>query len=138
MTWPRRMQRRRRPNEPMITIARVINESDMAVSMILWYECGIETDTISGMFLMTGTIRSLPTIEVVAERSATAEPASRRRSQVTEVLWLPTQHIDQQELRLQRRARRQALALMVASSLFTLLVLYAAWTMLHGAAGTLS
>lgn len=138
MTWPCRMQRRRRPHEAMITIARVINESDMAASMILWYEYGVETDSTSGMFLMTGTIRSLPTIEVVAERSVKADVAPRLRSQVTEVLWLPTQHIDHQELQLQRRARRQALALMVASSLFTLLVLYAAWMMLHGSAGTLS
>lgn len=53
-------------------------------------------------------------------------------AQVAETWMRTTQIPNAEETRLRRRARRQALALMVASSLLSILVLYGLWTLLRG------
>jgi hypothetical protein len=56
----------------------------------------------------------------------------RNRPAVTERIWLAPDVPDAIEKGLRRRARRQGLALMVASSFVSILALYGAWWLLHG------
>lgn len=81
---------------------------------------------------MSGHTRLLSKAEVVADVAAKTEFPLHRGSPLPEILWFPGAHRDREEKRLQARARRQALALMVASSVIMILVLYGACAMLHG------
>lgn len=81
---------------------------------------------------MSGTGRSLSTAEVVAEHPTRLEVAPRTGSYGTVISYrFRMQPDDLRERRLRRTARRQALLLMLASSVVTVLVLYGAWSLLH-------
>lgn len=68
---------------------------------------------------------------LIAEASDTAAARSRRRERVIEAWDLAPEIPDAIERGLRRRARRQALALMIASSLASILALYGVWTLLR-------
>lgn len=87
---------------------------------------------------MPGNLRLLPKAEVVAPRLARAEFAPRPKSSANRVLRFPAIQLDRQERRLQGRARRQALALMVGSSLIMILILYGVFVVFRGVIAGLS
>lgn len=74
---------------------------------------------------------SSPMAKFVAEAPNEGEVHTRRRVQVVEAWQADREPSDAVESRLRRRARRQALALMVASSLASVLALYAMWVLLR-------
>lgn len=68
----------------------------------------------------------------VAEPSVKIDVAARRRLNHAQALQDRLEHHDAVENGLRRRARRQGLTLMIASSLLSILVLYGIWTLLSG------
>jgi hypothetical protein len=68
----------------------------------------------------------------VADPPVNPDATRVRETRIAESWRHARQIPDVQESRLRRRARRQALALMVASSLVSILALYGIWTLLRG------
>ena len=67
---------------------------------------------------------------LVAEAPAPNPNLIRHRMRVMEWRWLAPEIPDATESRLRRRARRQALAMMVASSCISVMALYGVWRLL--------
>jgi len=80
---------------------------------------------------MPGRDTRLSAAGLVAEPSAQNERPMPYRAPVTQRAFLAPDVPDATEIKLRRRARRQALALMLASSVMSLVVLYGAWRLLH-------
>jgi hypothetical protein len=68
---------------------------------------------------------------LVADPPVQDKRISQYRAPVTERAWLAPAVPDATEKKLRRRARRQALALMVASSFVSVMALYGVWRLLH-------
>jgi hypothetical protein len=66
---------------------------------------------------------------IVAEVSANSNVVGPRRARVIELRQYTTRHPDAQEARLRRRDHRIALALMIGSSLVSLLALLGIWVL---------
>jgi hypothetical protein len=86
-----------------------------------------------GTFLMPASDNRSSVHGYVADPPANPDVTRLRGAHIA-ATWQRAQHIpDAQETRLRRRARRQAVALMVASSVISILALYGIWTLLRGA-----
>jgi len=68
---------------------------------------------------------------IVAEATVDDLARARRRARAVESRKPAREIPDANEAGLQRRARRQALALMIASGLVSILALYGVWTLLR-------
>jgi len=69
---------------------------------------------------------------LVADPPAQNGRAHRTRASVAGRVWLAPDVLGATEIKLRRRAHRQALALMIASSFISIMALYGVWRLLHG------
>ena len=75
--------------------------------------------------------RSTSLAEIVADEPNKPDVVARRPVHAAQALQDSSEHLDANEVALRRRARRQALALIVASSLLSALAVYGMWTLLR-------
>jgi hypothetical protein len=81
---------------------------------------------------MSASRRSTSLAGIVAEAPAKLSVVARRAPSVADAFQDRVEHPDTRENGLRRRVHRQALMLMLASSLVSILALYGIWTLLRG------
>jgi fatty acid desaturase len=81
---------------------------------------------------MTANDNPLSAAGLVADTSNQNVHSLRQRPPATKRIWQAPGAADPTEEKLRRRARRQGLALMIASGLISIIVLYGVWWLLHG------